>query len=176
MGEDAPAPALGYPDMGAGTYARLLAYKDWFELNCAMRVHQNNVEHLSWTLPTFLMSGMFFPRATAALGVTVLGGRELYRYGYLTPEGPNNKIREYGAYPLNIAEAVGLLAVGFVCCRYQFGNFIKNRKMYKFLNISPLKPGIYEKELESISDKARRGHFVKTTETRTPGESSHASL
>lgn len=96
MGKDAPAPTLGYPDMGAGTYARLLGYKDWFEFNCATRVHQNNVEHMAWTFPTFLMGGMFFPRATAALGVTVLGGRELYRYGYMTPEGPNSKIREYG--------------------------------------------------------------------------------
>jgi hypothetical protein len=71
MGQDTPATALGYPDMDAGTYSRLFAYKDWFEFDCAMRMHQNNDEHLAWTLPTFMMSGVFFPWATAALGFTV---------------------------------------------------------------------------------------------------------
>ena len=36
----------------------------------------------------------------------------------MSPEGPNNKIREYGAYPLNIAEALGVATIGFVVLRY----------------------------------------------------------
>ena len=85
MGMDSPAPFLGYPDMGAGTYSRLLSYKDWFAFNCAQRVHQNNVEHLAWTLPAFLVSVIFFPRLTVGLGFVVLCGRELYRAGYMSP-------------------------------------------------------------------------------------------
>ena len=85
MGMDSPAPFLGYPDMGAGTYSRLLYYKDWFAFNCAQRVHQNNVEHLAWTLPAFLVSVIFFPRLTVGLGFVVLCGRELYRAGYMSP-------------------------------------------------------------------------------------------
>ena len=33
--EEAEYPYMGYPDSGAGIYARKLAYKDWFEFNCA---------------------------------------------------------------------------------------------------------------------------------------------
>lgn len=35
MGIETPAPYMGYPDMGAGIYSRLLPYKEWFEFNCA---------------------------------------------------------------------------------------------------------------------------------------------
>ena len=33
-------------------------------------------------------NGLFFPRLTAGLGTVVLAGRELYRVGYMSPEGP----------------------------------------------------------------------------------------
>ena len=62
-----------------------------------------------------------------ALGAAVLGGRELYRYGYMN-EGPVSKIREVGAYPLNIAELLMAVAVVAIVMRYQFGPFFKNRK------------------------------------------------
>jgi hypothetical protein len=35
MGIDAVTPGFGYPDGGAGPYARALPYKDWFMFNCA---------------------------------------------------------------------------------------------------------------------------------------------
>ena len=35
MGRDSVLPKMGYPDMGAGYFARRLPYKDWFEFNCA---------------------------------------------------------------------------------------------------------------------------------------------
>ena len=35
MGQNTEAPFLGYPDSGAGPFARTLAYKDWFKFNCA---------------------------------------------------------------------------------------------------------------------------------------------
>ena len=73
---------MGYPDTGAGYYARRLSYKAWFEFNCAQRVHSNNVEHLAYMMPLYFISGIFFPRFVAGMGLTVIAGRELYRIGY----------------------------------------------------------------------------------------------
>ena len=133
MGKDAPAPFMGYPDNGAGIYSRMLSYKHWFEFNCAQRVHNNNIEHLTWNMPMLLVNGFFFPRITAALGSVVLGGRELYRVGYMSPEGPTSKIREMGAMPLNIAELLMLLSMTGIFIRYQFGGLLRNRNFYKRL-------------------------------------------
>ena len=85
MEQEVEYPYMGYPDSGAGWYARRLPYKDWFAFNCAQRVHMNNVEHLSYTIPLFFASGIFFPRFVAGMGGVVLVGRELYRVGYMTP-------------------------------------------------------------------------------------------
>ena len=148
MGQDTPAPLMGYPDMGAGIFSRALPYRQWFEFNCAQRVHQNNVEHLAWTMPSFLIGGLFFPRTAAALGTVVIGGREIYRYGYMTPDGPNSKVREKGAYPLNIAEAVLAVSVTFIFLRYQFGGFVSRRRISRYFTETP-----YQKELEKLMDK-----------------------
>jgi hypothetical protein len=84
-------------------------------------------------MPIFLINGFFFPRITVGLGAVVLGGRELYRVGYMSPEGPTSKIREKGAYPLNIAELLVLFSVSFVFISYQFGGLIRNRNFFKRL-------------------------------------------
>lgn len=128
---DVEYPYMGYPDNGAGLYARKLPYKDWFEFNCAQRVHMNSVEHLSYTIPLFFASGIFFPRFVAGMGGVVLVGRELYRVGYMTPEGPTSKIREMGAIPLNVAELLVLGSVAFIFVRYAFGPYIWRRKFVK---------------------------------------------
>eukprot|EP00349_Pseudokeronopsis_sp_Brazil_P009045 CAMPEP_0202973006 /NCGR_PEP_ID=MMETSP1396-20130829/45108_1 /ASSEMBLY_ACC=CAM_ASM_000872 /TAXON_ID= /ORGANISM="Pseudokeronopsis sp., Strain Brazil" /LENGTH=88 /DNA_ID=CAMNT_0049704319 /DNA_START=97 /DNA_END=359 /DNA_ORIENTATION=+ len=88
---------MGYPDTGAGAYSRKLPYKDWFTFNCAYRIHMNSLEHLSYFLPLFFVSGLYFPRTVLSFGAVVLCGRELYRFGYMTPDGPNSHIRELGA-------------------------------------------------------------------------------
>ena len=75
------------------------------------------------------MNGVFFPRFTAGLGAVVLVGRELYRIGYMSPEGPTSQIREYGAYPLNFSELLVVMSLSFVFLRYQFGGFISRRKL-----------------------------------------------
>ena len=62
------------------------------------------------------MSGIFFPRLTTGFGIIILFGRELYRYGYMTNEGPNSLIREIGAYALNISE----ILVAFLLCGVAF--------------------------------------------------------
>ena len=88
-------------------------------------------------MPSFLIAGFFFPRTAASLAAVVLGGREVYRYGYMTPDGPNSKIREYGAYPLNIAEALMIASVSFIFMRYQFGGFVSRRKISKYFTQNP---------------------------------------
>ena len=118
MGPNSKAPFMGYPDMGAGVYARLLPYKEWYEFNCAQRVHANSVEHMAWVTPLGLMSAVFFPRVVTGLGAVVLIGRELYRFGYTSADGPNSKIREMGAIPLNVAELLLVLGLGFAVIRF----------------------------------------------------------
>jgi hypothetical protein len=68
---------------------------------------------------------------TAALTSVVIGGRELYRYGYLSKEGHASKIRELGAYPLNIAEMLMIFGLGTIFYRKRFENIVKNRGFYK---------------------------------------------
>ena len=171
MGKDSPAPTLGYPDTGAGLYSRMLPYKDWFEFNCAQRVHQNNVEHLSWTLPVFFINGIFFPRFTVAMGGVVLVGRELYRIGYMSPEGPTSKIREAGAIPLNVAELLCAIGVGFVFLRYQFGGFFSRRKLIQSLTKSK-----FERAYSKLQEDTIKGFNEKTIKTHSPGEMSDIAL
>ena len=70
------------------------------------------------------------------MGGVVLVGRELYRVGYMSAEGPTSKIREAGAIPLNIAELFCALGVSFVFLRYQFGGFFSRRKLIQSLTKS----------------------------------------
>ena len=44
FGEKSSVVPGGFPDSGNGYYADKLPYKTWFELNTAIRVHQNFVE------------------------------------------------------------------------------------------------------------------------------------
>ena len=78
LGEDTPTPIMGYPDMGAGYYSKRIPYKDWYEFNCAQRVHGNSLEHLSWSLPLLMVAGVFQPTLAAGLGGVVVAGRALY--------------------------------------------------------------------------------------------------
>ena len=134
-------------------------------------MHQNNVEHLAWTLPIFFVNGLFFPRLTAGLGAVVLAGRELYRIGYMSPEGPGSRIREYGAIPLNIGELLCVLSVCFVFLRYQFGGFASRRRFVKYFTHSR-----YDLELEKVMKDVKENKFRKGfTATHSQGEFSEAA-
>ena len=144
MGKDAVVPGLGYPDMGAGHFSRKLPYGDWFRFNCAQRIHANSIDHLSWSLPILLFNGLFFPKFAATMGSIVFVGRELYRYGYMSPEGPDSHIREAGAIPLNIAEVLLVGGALLTVSRFCFGGFIRNRKLYKRLRVDPIELKVAE--------------------------------
>ena len=92
----------GFPDSGNGYYADRLPYKDWYELNNAMRVHQNFVEQLPHMLTILLVCGLYTPEATLGIGILNCITRPVYIWGYLA-YGPDK--RKYGGItgglPLN---------------------------------------------------------------------------
>lgn len=78
------------------------------------------MEHLVWGLPVLLVTGVFQPTLAAIFGTTTLVGRELYKYGYNTRQGPNSNIREAGAIMLNASEILLLLLMGTMWFRLKF--------------------------------------------------------
>ena len=80
-------------------------------------------------MPALLVNGIFFPKFSASIGMCVIIGREFYRYGYMTNDGPNSKIREIGAIPLNVAEISLYLGLALIISRYFFGGFFSRRKL-----------------------------------------------
>ena len=141
--------------MGAGPYSKKLPYYDWFKFNCAQRVHSNSIEHLAWALPLLLVGGLFTPRFSSLMGVSVLIGRELYRFGYMSNDGPNSRIREAGAIPLNAAEFFMILGVGVLAVRYLFGPFFSRRKFVQRFTRSK----IDRKTTEVFEKMEREGRF-----------------
>ena len=99
------------------------------------------------------------------MGSVVLVGRELYRYGYMTKDGPNSNIREYGAYPLNIAELLCIFAVLLGFSKSRLGGFFSRRKIVRYFTHTK-----YDIELEKIIINIKKGEDVKRSVTRGPGE------
>jgi hypothetical protein len=159
LGKDTPTPKLGYPDMGAGFIAKGLPYKQWFEFNCYQRIHNNSIEHLSWLMPLTLVGGIFFPRFTVGCTSTVLVGRELYRRGYLSKDGPNSFVRELGAIPLNVAELLLVLSLGVVWLKYKTGAFFLRRKFIRRFTWTH-----YDRRLEELEKEAEKAKNSWTPE------------
>ena len=86
-------------------------------------------------------------------------------------EGPTSKIREYGAYPLNIAEALGVLSVSFVFLRYQFGGMASRRRIVRYFTHSQYDLQ-HEKLLKEIKDAKMQPINILPM---TPGEFSEQS-
>ena len=113
------------------------------------------MEHLSWTMSLMLLNGIFFPKFTATMGCIVFVGRELYRYGYMSKDGPNSTIRELGAVPLNAAEFLIIGGLLFTMSRYMFGPFIARRKIVQRFTTTP-----YDKHLkEVIKKESKKGNL-----------------
>ena len=149
---NATLPKMGYPDCGSGVFSKSLTYEQWYRFNCAQRVHGNSIEHLAWLMPLICVGGVFHPRVTAGLATIVLGGRTLYRIGYLSDEGPTSKIREAGAIPLNIAEILLICSLPFVYWRARYPGLLRNRSFYKSLFVSRGNQQM-EKTLKAIKDE-----------------------
>lgn len=145
--------------MGAGFFAKQLGYREWFEFNAAQRIHNNSIEHLAWLMPLTLMTGIFFPRFTFGCTSVVLVGREFYRFGYLSKDGPNSRIREMGAYPLNIAELMLILSLGAVYLKYKTGAFFLRRKFVRRFTWT-----IYDKKFDELAKEAEKAKGSWTPE------------
>ena len=156
---DAPIPKAGYPDIGAGMFARQLPYKDWYKQNIYQRIHGNSLEHLSWGLPLIFVQGVFMPRFTTAMAATMFVGREFYRFGYLDKHGPSSRVREVGAVALNAAGVFLLLSSAFVVLKRQTGGFFSRRNFVRRFTMNQ-----YDKKLEKVvkdAENAAKGYGLK---------------
>ena len=75
--------AGGYPDHGSGRYTMKLGYKGWMEFNKAQRIHYNYLESISQILCMMIISGLYFPIATACIGGVYLFARIWFQLGYM---------------------------------------------------------------------------------------------
>ena len=78
----------GYPDAGNGWYSKKLPYAQWYQLNNAMRTHQNFVESLPFILGFLLVGGLIHPSFARIVTGLHLVGRILFAVGYAC-KGPN---------------------------------------------------------------------------------------
>ncbi|TPX48684.1 hypothetical protein SeMB42_g02062 [Synchytrium endobioticum] len=98
---------VNYPDMGTGRHAAKLSDAAWTEFNNHQRVHYNYVENIASVTFLLCTGGLFYPRASAALGAVYIAGRFIFARGY-TKAGPDGRM--LGTAILHIGD-FGLLAV-----------------------------------------------------------------
>jgi hypothetical protein len=109
-GEDR-LPQGGYPDMGTGRFAALLPYDQWLAFANAQRAHYNYVEGAATAVFLSLASGLYFPRASAALGLAYVLGREAFAVGY-TRYGPEKRVVGAATLDLALLGMAGLAITG----------------------------------------------------------------
>ena len=80
----------GYPDMGNGKYSAKLSYEDWYKFNNAQRAHHNFVEFAPSGFVMLFIAGIYFPVASAVLGLALFIGRIFYSIGY-AKGGPSGR-------------------------------------------------------------------------------------
>ncbi|KAI1654889.1 membrane-associated proteins in eicosanoid and glutathione metabolism [Daldinia decipiens] len=65
-----------------------------YKFNCAQRAHSNFTENITPFLGALLISGLWFPTASAALGAGWVAGRTWYALGY-TSYGPPGRTKGF---------------------------------------------------------------------------------
>ncbi|KAI1405620.1 membrane-associated proteins in eicosanoid and glutathione metabolism [Hypoxylon fuscum] len=66
-----------------------------YAFNCAQRAHANYTENLTPFLGALLISGLYYPTASAAAGAAWVFGRIWYALGY-TSFGPSGRLKGFG--------------------------------------------------------------------------------
>lgn len=85
------------------------------------------------------------PRFSAGMAFTMLVGREFYRFGYLSKEGPSSQVREVGAIALNVA-GIALVGMSALCVlKRQTGGFFAKRKSVRYFTHTP-----YDVRMEKV--------------------------
>ncbi|KAL9021207.1 MAG: hypothetical protein Q9185_001608 [Variospora sp. 1 TL-2023] len=95
-----------YPNAYA-TPAEAKESREKYLFNCAQRAHANFLEHVPQFYTTLLISGLRFPRFSAAMGAVWLAGRIVYALGYTDPSKEKGAGRRMGSF--FYAGALGLL-------------------------------------------------------------------
>ena len=110
-------------------------------------------------MPLLLVGGLFNARFVASMAGVVLIGREFYRFGYLSKQGPNSAIREAGAIPLNVAEISMACALSLVYLKYRVGPFFARRKfVQRFTKTRYDKK--YAEVMEEIKNPRPQSYFM----------------
>ena len=76
------------PTRSRGRYSDTLSYKAWYEFSNAQRAHYNLVENLPSVLGLHVLSGLFYPKATAASAALWIAARHVWARNYVT-QGAN---------------------------------------------------------------------------------------
>ena len=77
--------------MGDGRYSEKLDYKNWVQLNNAMRVHQNFVEMLPLAVVFLLLGGLTQPKGAMYIGFINAIARIVYTVMYVK-YGANSRV------------------------------------------------------------------------------------
>ena len=107
--EGQPPRKEGYPDSGNGWYSRKLSTQKWFEFNSAQRGHLNFVEFLPAMILLTLITGFFYTKVAAYLGLALFVSRLLYIGGYVI----HPSFRSAGFLPMVLVIAVELSLIGY---------------------------------------------------------------
>jgi glutathione S-transferase len=102
-----------YPDMGNGRYSAKLNDADWEDFNNHMRAHYNYVEGVASITTALLISGLFYPRWSAAWGATYVVGRQLYAIGYRR-SGAQGRLLGVGLVDVGLFTLIGTAFYGAI--------------------------------------------------------------
>eukprot|EP00300_Choanocystis_sp_HF-7_P033939 c46404_g1_i1.p1 GENE.c46404_g1_i1~~c46404_g1_i1.p1 ORF type:complete len:205 (+),score=48.91 c46404_g1_i1:72-617(+) len=97
-----------HPDPGLGRFSDKLSVEAWMELNVAQRAAGNYLEQITPIVTLELLSGLFYPRVSASIGVAYLVGRFLYTRGFKSKSGTGARGTGFGIAYLSHA---ALLAI-----------------------------------------------------------------
>lgn len=81
-GEGHPLHPHGDPDNVDGWYTKRLSYKEWYQLACAKRAHQEQVETTPVATVFTLLGALRYPGITLGVGVLYLLGMAVFARSY----------------------------------------------------------------------------------------------
>jgi len=90
-----------------------LTYQQWYEFNNAQRIHYNYLEWIASNLTFLIISGIYFPIPSAAIGAGIILARIIYTCGY-SSKGPQGRFIGVALNSLLTLAQIGLTIVSAV--------------------------------------------------------------